>query len=595
MERVIGIDLGTTYSCVAVVDRGQPVVIPNKGGYKTTPSIVAVTDTGKRLVGHIARRQMITNAKNTIFASKRLIGRKFDAPEVRRTMETAAYEVVEGPHGDVRVKLGDKILSLPEISAMVLLEMKKIASDYLGEEVKKAVITVPAYFNDSQRQATKDAGKIAGLDVLRIINEPTAASLAYGYGKDLEQTICIYDLGGGTFDISILEIGVGVFEVVSTAGDTFLGGEDFDRRIIDFLAGEFYAKHKIDLRQDRMALQRLKDAAETAKRELSTSMQTEVSLPFIASDGTGSLHLNATVTRAKFEELVADLVERTIQICESTLKTANLTKNDVDAVILVGGQTRTPLVQKRVAEYWGKEPSKGVHPDEVVAIGAAIQGAALLQEKSDMLLLDVTPLSLGIVTVGGFFKKLIEKNTTVPCQKSEVFTTAHDNQTAVKIRVMQGESNKADENELLGEFLLTGIRKAPRGEPTIDVTFSIDSDGIVNVSARDRDTGKEQGITVTATSGLTEEEIQKMATQTHAYEVATKKEEGVEASRQKAESLLHDIEKLLPQLGGNQAAIAKARSAVDQNRAILKNGDAAAMSRAVEELSRVLSSLRAGA
>ncbi|HVO29290.1 MAG TPA: molecular chaperone DnaK [bacterium] len=593
MERVIGIDLGTTYSCVAVMERGQPVVIPNKGGYKTTPSIVAVTDTGKRLVGHIARRQMITNARNTIFASKRLIGRKFDAPEVKRTIETAAYEVAEGPHGDVRVKLGDKVYSLPEISAMILLEMKKIASEYLGEEVKKAVITVPAYFNDSQRQATKDAGKIAGLDVLRIINEPTAASLAYGYGKELEQTICSYDLGGGTFDISILEIGVGVFEVISTAGDTFLGGEDFDRRIIDFLSQEFYQKHQIDLRQDRMALQRLKDAAETAKRELSTSMSTEVSLPFIASDGSGSLHLNSTLTRQKFDELVGDLVERTIQICDATLKAAQLEKKDIDAVILVGGQTRSPIVQRRVGEFFGREPSKGVHPDEVVAIGAAIQGAALLQEKSDMLLLDVTPLSLGIVTVGGFFKKLIEKNTTVPCQKSEVFTTAHDNQTAVKIRVMQGESNKAEENELLGEFLLTGIRKAPRGEPTIDVTFSIDSDGIVNVSARDRDTGKEQGITVTATSGLTDEEINKMAEDAARFEVAVKQEESVEASRQRVEVLMHEIEKILPRLGGNDAALSMARGAIEANRQIAKTGNPAQAMRAAEELTRVLNSLRA--
>src|SRR5450755_3777565 len=462
MERVIGIDLGTTNSCVAILEGDTPVVIPNRGGYKTTPSVVAVTEAGKRLVGHIAKRQAITNAENTVYAAKRLIGRKWNSPQVKNAIMTSSYTIVEGPHADVRIKLRDKTYSVPEVSSMVLQEMKIVAEDYLGEPVKKAVVTVPAYFNDNQRQATKDAGAIAGLDVIRIINEPTAASLAYGYGKDMDRTVAVYDLGGGTFDISILEIGAhGVFKVISTTGDTFLGGEDFDARIIDWLVTGFQDEHSIDLRQDRMALQRLRDAAEKAKCELSGVRETEINLPFIISSGRNeALHLQRTIDRKTLEELSADLIERTVDICKQTLADAHLEKEDIEEVVLVGGMTRMPRIQQAVADFFEREPCKGVHPDESVALGAGIQGSALTDDKQEMVLLDVTPHALGIMTQGGYFEELIPQNTTVPTHRTKIFTTSRENQTAVKILVMQGEHENAEENELLGEFILTGLRRA---------------------------------------------------------------------------------------------------------------------------------------
>jgi len=468
MERVIGIDLGTFNSCVAVVENGTPVVIANRGGYKVTPSMVAVTEGGKRLVGHIAKRQAVTNAENTVFAAKRLIGRKWDTPQVKNAIQTCPFHIVEGPHGDCRIKMRDKVYSIPEVSAMVLQEMKMVAEDYLGEEVNKAVVTVPAYFNDNQRQATKDAGAISGLDVIRIINEPTSAALAYGFGKNIDRTVAVFDLGGGTFDISILEIASsGVFKVLSTAGDTFLGGEDFDQRVIDWLVEGFQHEHGIDLRQDRMALQRLKDAAEKAKCELSAVTETEVNLPFIISSARNeALHLQRLLTRATLEELTADLIDRTVQICELTLGEAGLDKDELEDIILVGGMTRMPKVQERVTKFFQRDPCKGVHPDEVVGLGASIQGAALVDDspEMDMVLLDVTPHTLGIMVIGGYFEELIPQNTTVPTSRSKPFTTVRDNQTAVKILVLQGESRRAEENELLGEFILTGLRRAGRGD-----------------------------------------------------------------------------------------------------------------------------------
>ncbi|HEX8952753.1 MAG TPA: molecular chaperone DnaK [Polyangia bacterium] len=594
-ERVIGIDLGTTNSCVAIVENGTPVVIPNRGGYKTTPSMVAIAENGKRLVGHIAKRQAITNAEHTVYAAKRLIGRKWSSPPVRQAIESVGYEITEGPHDDVRIVLRGQPYSIPEISAYVLQEMKLVAEEHLGGAVEKAVVTVPAYFNDGQRQATKDAGRIAGLDVIRIINEPTAAALAYGFGKNIERKVAVFDLGGGTFDISILEIGNGVFEVISTAGDTFLGGEDFDKRIIDWLVFGFAKEHKIDLRRDKMALQRLKDVAEKAKCELSSAKEAEINLPFIISQGGEALHLQRTLTREKLEELTADLIERCINICRKTLAEADIEKSAIEDVILVGGMTRMPKIQTMVAQFFGMEPCKGVHPDEVVALGASIQGAALTETDSEMLLLDVTPHSLGIMIVGGYFHRLIQQNTTVPTQASHIFTTVKDNQTSVKILVLQGESDRAEENELLGEFILTGLRRAPKGEVEIEVTFEISADGIVSVSAKDQETGLKQAITVTATSGLTEEEIRRMVEESKDYLLDQKASEEFEKHKQNAEKLIDEIEGLFPRveqaIAGSdfgQDAVKKARSVIDRARQGIQGRDQQAVGDSTEALTRTL-------
>ena len=593
MERVIGIDLGTTNSCVAIVEAGQPRVIPNKGGYKTTPSIVAISESGRRLVGQMAKRQAITNARHTVYASKRLIGRKWGSPAVVHCLETCPYEIVPGPHDDVRIKLRGKEYSLPEISSIILQEMKLVAEEYLGEEVSQAVVTVPAYFNDLQRTATRDAGRIAGLDILRIINEPTSAALAYGYGREVESTVAIYDLGGGTFDISVLEISEGVFDVLSTAGDTFLGGEDFDARIIEHLAYEFAREHKVDLRRDEMSLQRLRDAAEKAKIELTSARETEISLPFIyTKEGGEALHLQTTLSRETFEELVADLVQRSIKICQATLQDAGLGVEDVDDVILVGGMTRMPRIQQAVREFFGKDPSKSVHPDEAVAVGAAIQAAGLVDDDNDVLLLDVTPHSLGIMVHGGGFEKLIEAQSTIPTSASHTFTTIRDNQTSVKIVVFQGESERAEENELLGEFILGGLRSAPAGEIEVDVTFDISADGIVSVSAKDLDTGKEQSITVTATSGLTEDEIQDMIAENDDYLMQLKEGEEIERHRAGIRRTIRDLEKLVESdvLAGDAEFVAEARQrveeAVDNARNALDNADIATLASTGDALQR---------
>jgi molecular chaperone DnaK len=595
MEKVIGIDLGTTNSCVAIVENGIPTVIPNRGGYKTTPSMVAVTEAGKRLVGHIAKRQAITNAENTVYAAKRLIGRKWNSPQVKNSVATSSYRIVQGPHVDVRIVLREKEYSVSEISAMVLQEMKLIAEDYLGETVSKAVVTVPAYFNDNQRQATKDAGEIAGLDVIRIINEPTAAALSYGFGKNVEKTIAVYDFGGGTFDISILEIGSsGVFKVVATAGDTFLGGEDVDARIIDWLVQGFKEEHSIDLRQDRMALQRLKDAAEKAKCELSSVRETEVNLPFIISSGRNeALHLQRTIDRPTLDELSADLIERTVDICRQTLSDARLAKEDIEEVILVGGMTRMPKIQQAVAEFFERDPCKGVHPDECVALGAGIQASALIGDKHDMVLLDVTPHALGIMTQGGYFEELIPQNTTVPTHRTKIFTTSRENQTAVKIVVMQGESERAEENELLGEFILTGLRRASKGTVEIEVTFEINADGIVSVHAKDLETSKEQSIEVTASSGLTRDEVKNMMEGAKDYMVERRTTEEFEASKQEAERIVGEIERLLPQVEQIVAssdfgrdAIDKARGIVGKARSAIAKRDIVAVKGEIEALSR---------
>lgn len=588
MSKVIGIDLGTTNSCVSIMEGGEPVVIANSEGGRTTPSMVAFSDSGERLVGQQAKRQAVTNPENTLYSIKRLIGRKFDTEAVKKDIAISPFKIVKADNGDAWVEVRDKRYSPPEISAIVLQKMKKTAEDYLGESVTDAVITVPAYFDDSQRQATKDAGKIAGLNVLRIINEPTAAALAYGLDKKKEEKVAVFDLGGGTFDISILELGDGVFEVKSTNGDTFLGGEDFDQLVIDWIADEFKKDQGIDLRGDKMALQRLKEAAEKAKCELSTSMETDINLPFITADATGPKHLTMKLSRAKLESICAELLAKLDGPCRTALKDAGLTSADIDEVILVGGMTRMPAVQKRVENIFGKAPNKGVNPDEVVAIGASIQGGVLKGDVKDVLLLDVTPLSLGIETLGGVLTRLIEKNTTIPCRKSQVFSTAADNQPAVSIHVLQGEREMARDNKTLGNFELTGIPAAPRGVPQIEVTFDIDANGIVHVSAKDLGTGKEQSIRITASSGLSKEEIDKMVrdAEVHADE-DKKKREAIEA-RNQADSMVYSTEKSLREFGDKIDAVEKGNieNKIAELKKVMDSDDAEAIKKATDELAQ---------
>ncbi len=586
MPKVIGIDLGTTNSCMAVMEGKEPKVIPNAEGSRVTPSVVAFTKTGERLVGQPAKRQAITNSENTIFSIKRFMGRRFD--EVSSEIKLVPYKVIKATNGDARVEAQGKVYSPPEISAMILQKLKQDAEAHLGEKITQAVITVPAYFNDSQRQATKDAGKIAGLEVLRIINEPTAASLAYGLDKKKDEKIAVFDLGGGTFDISILEIGEGVFEVKATNGDTHLGGDDFDQRIIDWIAEEFKKDQGIDLKQDAMAIQRLKEAAEKAKCELSSTMETEINLPFITADAAGPKHLSIKLTRAKLEQLVGDLIDRTKGPCEQALKDAKLEAKEIDEVILVGGMTRMPKVQETVKAIFGKDPHKGVNPDEVVAIGAAIQAGVLQGDVKDVLLLDVTPLSLGIETLGGVMTKLIERNTTIPTKKSEIFSTAADNQTQVEIHVLQGEREMASNNRTIGKFHLTGIPPSPRGVPQIEVAFDIDANGILNVSAKDLGTGKEQNITITASSGLSEDEVEKMVKDSEQHAEEDKKQREAVDAKNQADSMVYQTEKLLQENADKIGADDKAKieGAIERVKAALKKEDAAEIKSATEDLNQ---------
>jgi molecular chaperone DnaK len=587
MGKVIGIDLGTTNSVVSVMQAGDPEVIPNQEGARTTPSVVAINDKGERLVGQVAKRQSITNPENTIFSIKRFMGRKYNSKEVQNAVQRLPYKSLAADNGDVHVEIRGKKYAPPEISSMILQKLKQAAENHIGEPVTEAVITVPAYFDDNQRQATKDSGKIAGLDVLRIINEPTAAALAYGLDKKKEERVAVYDLGGGTFDISILEIGEGVIEVKATNGDTFLGGDDFDERIINWLVDEFKKDNGIDLSHDKMALQRLKEAAEKAKVELSSASETEVNLPFITADSTGPKHLMIKLSRAKFEQMVDDLIQKTIEPCKIALKDAGINAQDINEVILVGGQTRTPKVQEVVKSFFGKEPHKGVNPDEVVALGAAIQGGVLKGDVKEVLLLDVTPLSLGIETLGGIFTKLIEKNTTIPTRKSQVFSTASDNQPAVTIKVCQGEREIAAHNKLLGNFELVGIPPAPRGVPQIEVTFDIDANGILHVSAKDLGTGKEQSIRITASSGLSEEEIERMTKDAELHGAEDKKKKELVEVQNQADSLIYSVEKSLKEHGDKLSDSEKQsiNESLDKCKKIKDSQSSAEIKQAVEELS----------